>query len=375
MEIPLPDPDGKYRMQVVEVPAPKDWETLSSDFVEFSFAIDASTEVPVEANGNFKTVGRKPKFRFAKRGDVYIPTGDLSTVEAATAYYHLSKMYKLVQSLNLEIAQFWPRRVYFAREIGSDNAFFAFYGDAIVSLAYSHEGVTPFANAEVFSHEFFHALSNHLWAQQWTQNRDSNAIVTMMKKIRSLRMNSSDPESLVLPITAVSAFGEGMADVFSFLVTGQSSVVANFINYRAEDRKLRGIIPYFLNFDPEDYDPDEHQYKLGTYYANGFLAIELKARNLEMTDIPNLSEEDRLSLIKTLIEFIEGPVFREVFEKRDMSVATGIAILNKHAEARLGEVDVQMFKMPTGSLGYSEWSAHATDKAGINSEGGKHAHR
>lgn len=358
MEIPLPDGQGNYVMQVVEVPRPTDMETLSSEFVDFAVKVNDVFQFHLDASGGIVRDGQKPSFRFVKRGDIYVPTGGMLALEAATAYYHMSKMYQLTKELGLELAQFWPRRVVFSNQLGKNQAFYVDASDVIGFAEYNHTAIPAAANAEVFAHEFFHALSYHLWARLWTGVTDENAVVAFHKNSYKFHARGEYDENRD-PRLAVRAFGEGLSDVFALLVTGQSSVLANFLPEAQVLRKLSGKVPNRLTFERKDYDPKRHNYLLGTFYAESFLAVELEARKLQIQQIPLLDRSQQLSLIQSLLDFTTGPVYEKVYVARDKSVEAGVAALLAYAEQRT-------IKTEAGAEPETETNANSDTTAGGN---------
>lgn len=149
--IPLPQQDGSYVMQLVELTGLDSLYEMGGRFVHFFMA-------PSIADGHL--TGSAPKARFVKSGGVYVAADQLS-LQLATVYAHMERLAKLDAELGVGNVNHWPRDVGVAVRLSGgmrNNAFYDGATDSMLFVPYSGGDLPLAVNAGILAHEHFHSL-------------------------------------------------------------------------------------------------------------------------------------------------------------------------------------------------------------------------
>ena len=180
MQVPVLHEDGEYKLTVVEVPRPKSMETLESDFVNFKYYVGSDDIKYNRRDGKFRIDGESPNFEFVKKGDVYIPAGQIESLEAATMYYLMYSLKQKMSALNWNFDNYWPRRIVLHSVPSKNNAFYSAGGDYFGMVVYEEKYIPATINADVWYHEAFHSIYYHAYANQLNQNSNTYNPLTKM---------------------------------------------------------------------------------------------------------------------------------------------------------------------------------------------------
>lgn len=344
MQVPVLHEDGEYRFTVVEVPRPESMETLESDFVTFKYYVGRD-DIKYSYNKGVPYIdGESPNFEFVKKGDVYIPAGQIESLEAATMYYLMYSLKQKMEELEWNFEDYWPRRIVLHSVPSKNNAFYSAYGDYFGMVVYEENYIPATINADVWYHEAFHSIFYHAYAKKVASTSDDYTPLTNF-----LVKNSN---SYLKKMDSVKTYNEGMSDLFAFMLTGSSEIMNHFARGHSSYRNFSEKPKNFSPFSDENYEESEHFYIMGSYFAKSFLSIQMEKRGLDYSEVARLPEETRNDILKELMDFLTKDVFEDVYLKNDGSVKASIGLLNKYRNRLLEKEseEVQFYSVDPEAL-------------------------
>ncbi|MEC9281880.1 MAG: hypothetical protein VX642_04160 [Bdellovibrionota bacterium] len=335
MQVPVLQDDGEYKLTVVEVPRPKSMETLESDFVNFKYYV-SSNDIKYSAyDGKFLIDGESPNFEFVKKGDVYIPAGQIESLEAATMYYLMYTLKEKMDDLNWTFENYWPRRIVLHSVPSKNNAFYSSAGDFFGMVVYEDQYIPATMNADVWYHEAFHSIYYHAYANKLFKEKNGYNPLT--------KMFFSEGNKAMARMGAVRTYNEGFSDLFAFLMTGSSEIMNHFARGHSSYRNFSEKPKSYAPFSDTNYVKDDHFYVMGSYFAKSFLAIQMEKLGLEYSEHGRLSKEVRDSILQEALRFITNEVFTDIYMADNSTVEASISVLNKYRMKVLGKETEEVY--------------------------------
>lgn len=335
MQVPVLHEDGEYKLTVVEVPRPKSMETLESDFVNFKYYVGSGDIKYNRRDGKFRIDGESPNFEFVKKGDVYIPAGQIESLEAATMYYLMYSLKQKMSALNWNFDNYWPRRIVLHSVPSKNNAFYSAGGDYFGMVVYEEKYIPATINADVWYHEAFHSIYYHAYANQLNQNSNTyNPLTKMLFANDGLAIAKMD---------SVKTYNEGFSDLFAFLMTGSTEIMNHFARGHSSYRNFSEKPKSYAPFSDTNYVSEDHFYIMGSYFAKSFLAIQMEKYGLEFSEVSQLSEDIRNEILKEALRFLTEDVFTDIYLENDGSVEASIKVLNKYRNEVLGKESTELY--------------------------------
>lgn len=291
LSVPSLDKNGEYSFSVVEVPRPQSMKSMKSDFVQFSAG-------PPQLFANLNTNGidvvlNQPEFSFIERNNVYYPSGDIYSLEAASLYYLTYKTKTHLEKIGFNLKDFWPRKIAL-NTFGKNNASYYTKSDTLYAIRTNTANKIAMAfNENVYLHEFFHAIFFNTLYQSYKEK---------FKTKTQLEFFESEYFSRYLRFTSLN---EGLADLFSYSVSGLPSIFKHFNEggeaYRNFHRKKFQKRPRFFLVSRAD------KYRNGEFFSQRFLELSLNLKNYEI-DVKKINSSEREKVLKNLLKFTKTSV-------------------------------------------------------------------
>lgn len=184
VRIPIHSEGGSYQLREVELLGIQSLYKLSGDYV--TFYIYPSVK-------GTKIHGSKPKARFLKSGDVYVPE-DVVSQQLAVIYAHFQRLAALDVELGAEGVNTWPRDIGVLVRYREDNGALstnsAYYDpgtDAVLVVPYTQDNLPIYVNAGVLAHEHFHSLYQKLVQKHLEPEKKNPSEEKKLKRISDLR--------------------------------------------------------------------------------------------------------------------------------------------------------------------------------------------
>lgn len=152
--IPFTAEGGAYSLQEVVLSGITSLYEFSGRYANFYIS-------PAVAES--KIYGHRPKARFLKSGELYVPADELS-LQVAVIYAHLQRFAALDTELGAGEVNQWPRDVGIAvrylkgNKYEINNAFYDGSTDAILVVPYVQDNLPIAVNGGILAHEHFHSL-------------------------------------------------------------------------------------------------------------------------------------------------------------------------------------------------------------------------
>lgn len=152
--IPFTSEGGAYSLQEVTLSGITSLYEFSGRYVNFYI-------YPAVADS--RIYGHRPKTRFLKTGDLYVPEDDLSQ-QVAVIYAHFQRLAALDAELGAGNLNQWPRDVGVAvrynmgKNYQTNNAFYDGSTDAMLVVPYTQNNLPIAVNGGILAHEHFHSL-------------------------------------------------------------------------------------------------------------------------------------------------------------------------------------------------------------------------
>jgi hypothetical protein len=152
--IPFTAEGGSYSLQEI---------TLSGITSLYEFSGRYANIYIYPAVSESKIYGYRPKTRFLKSGDLYIPEDELSQ-QVAVIYAHFQRFAALDIELGAGDVNKWPRDVGVAvrynmgNKLEMNNAFYDGATDSMLVVPYTQGNLPIAVNAGILAHEHFHSL-------------------------------------------------------------------------------------------------------------------------------------------------------------------------------------------------------------------------
>ena len=112
----------------------------------------------------------------------------------------------------------------------------------------------------------------------------------------------------------LQSLNEGLADLFSFALTGKASLFEHFSSDGESTRVRNFKKRRFFKLPKKAIAKRGGLYLNGEYFSQTFLAKSLKLKNYD-DDFDRISAKDRMHLLKDILEFVRVDVFEQLREK------------------------------------------------------------
>lgn len=299
--IPVLQDAGFYALQTVEVPTPKSMASLESDFVNFSMGIPRAR---YNGEGGIDVTKKPLSFKFIKKGDVYYPTGDMYSLEAATSYYLMYKAKQRLDKLDYDFSSFWPQTVAL-NDPGADGANYFFPTKSLnVTRVNTGGKIAGAMNANVFYHELFHGMFYQILFDQFRkENPDKQSMYDFLE---DYEISNS--------LKKTWSIGEGLADVFAITMSKNPSIFAHFsyggdkIPYRNYDKSEITNLPFSKIY--KKYGTTSKYHRNGEYFAIQFLRMALDQGKGKYT-YSSLESADTIQVQNILIDFVKTKMYSQ----------------------------------------------------------------
>lgn len=235
--IPWTVEGGEYSLQEVLLKGVHSLYEFSGDYVDFYI---------YPAVKGKKIAGTKPKARFLKAQDIYVPQDSL-TQQMTVIYAHMQRLAELDKELGVEHVNNWPRdvgvAVRYTKENGTyevNNAFYDGQTDSMLIVPYTQENLPIPLNAGILAHEHFHSLYFKLVEKEVFKERlavhGEELRTEILGKSSSPGKELSDQSYFHRALSR--SLNEGLADFWAWIYTGDADFLAASLPSEKNARSL-----------------------------------------------------------------------------------------------------------------------------------------
>ncbi|MGZ3744333.1 MAG: hypothetical protein ACXWRE_09635 [Pseudobdellovibrionaceae bacterium] len=246
--IPWASEGGAYSLQEVTLSGITSLYELSGTYANFYI---------YPAVSDSKIYGHRPKTRFLKSEELYLPEDDLSQ-QMAVIYAHLQRLAALDREVGAGGVNKWPRDVgvsvrYAANgKYETNNAFYEGTTDSILVVPYTQNNLPIAVNAGILAHEHFHSLYYKL-VEKYVFKKP---VPLHGQEIRDEVLGQNAIERLPAPppqkptlennegfiedyhLLFSRGINEGLADFWAWIYTGDANFIQASLPTEKESRSL-----------------------------------------------------------------------------------------------------------------------------------------
>lgn len=245
--IPMPQKDGSYAMQVVELTGLNNLFELSGKFARFFLS-------PRIADGHLD--GLAPRGHFVKSGSLYVPSDSLS-LQLVTVYAHMQKFAALDEELGAGGVNKWPRDIGIGVRISgglTNNAFYDGETDSMLFVPFVSKDLPIPVNAGILAHEHFHSLfyklvmvplqqtgqmSSHLQGSVHSQDKFYDILGISKKSQSGDVLTAENQEQMIYHLLLTRGLNEGLADFWGWMYTNDTRFIEKSLQSEGARRDLQ----------------------------------------------------------------------------------------------------------------------------------------
>lgn len=276
-------------------------------------------------------------FQMKKEGGVFVPE-DLLTLQAATVYAHMEKLFGLDQRVGIENLLRRPRPVGIeVRDLPKsapslNNAVYDPSTDSLLIVPYEAEGLPLTLNAGVIAHEYFHAIFDRLVLSKVREAFPEKKELWVSSHLGEFHAVSGEVGTELWTLFLLRALNEGLADFWAWVYLADDNFIAHSLPKHEQRRRL-DTKARVLNTSQEKAQQlarlsDDKRavlaesYRLGTQYARFLRHLTVEAGLEE-------SQEKRAEMAKLVLATLKKLQAIVVKDPASLKIDTFLEILAK----------------------------------------------
>lgn len=326
--IPVPQADGSYKMEIMQLTGLNNLFELSGQFAKFFLS-------PRVVDGRLD--GLSPRGHFVKSGSLYVASDELS-LQLTTIYAHMQKFAALDVELGAAGVNKWPRDIGVGVRITggmTNNAFYDGETDAMLFVPYVGKDLPIPVNAGILAHEHFHSLfyklvtlplqkAGMMTMQMQGSAHSQQAFYQLFglteKGDGSDVLVGASQDQLLYHLLLIRGMNEGLADYWGWLYTNNANFIAKSLptegprrnmevsqGDRAQSLRLPEMGILRAQIGNWSTDPkfimariNERAYTIGTMYSRIFKAYTDTRAQARGVSVDEARKDVARTILKTL---------------------------------------------------------------------------